>query len=213
MFWIKILHSYTFHRITWQTKNFSIQIFEYNLNTSIIFEYNHNYNIISKYVLNSSIIFKYFNAQRIFITFEYSWSIRIVSTPLRSQTSRKSRSFEGWGERNQGACQFFCGFISRLAGGDNLLKPALSKTGSRSLTLCPAPMAASSSHLKRWRPPMKNWLFHFSFLSPASSDPPCRRISFMFRLFTVEWIIMSCIDVWKFFLCISCTLTHSTGVF
>lgn len=183
----------------WKTKNFSIQIFEYNLNTSIIYEYNHNSNMISKCVLNSSIIFEYSNAQEIFMTFEYSWSIRIVSTPLRSQTERKSQSFEGWGERNQGACQFFCGFISRLAGGDNLLKPALSKTGSRSLTLCPAPMAASSSHLKRWRPSMKNWLFLFSFLSSASSGPPCRRISFMFRLFTVERISMSCIGERKIF--------------
>jgi hypothetical protein len=29
-----------------------------------------------------------------------------------------------------------------------LLKPALSKTGSRSLTLCPAPIDASSVHLQ-----------------------------------------------------------------
>jgi len=58
----------------------------------------------------------------------------------------------GGGRRIRGAgrgtCQFLCGFITRLAGGGNLLKPALSKTGSRSLTLCPAPIDASSVHLQ-----------------------------------------------------------------
>lgn len=66
----------------------------------------------------------------------------------RWRPSKNSGCQPGRGEG--GTCQFLCGFITRLAGGGNLLKPALSKTGSRSLTLCPVPIDASSIHLQ-WR--------------------------------------------------------------
>lgn len=46
--------------------------------------------------------------------------------------------------------QFLWGFMTRLAGACSLLKPALSKTGSRSLTRCPAPSDASSDHLQKY---------------------------------------------------------------
>lgn len=77
---------------------------------------------------------------------EVWWNSRLEVFKHRNPAEYRSRD-----ERSRGKRQFFCGFIIRLAGGGNLLKPALSKTGSRSLTLCPAPMAANSSHLKRWR--------------------------------------------------------------
>lgn len=78
-----------------------------------------------------------------------AWSVmKLEAGGLQRRNPAEYRSRD---ERSRGKRQFFCGFIIRLAGGGNLLKPALSKTGSRSLTLCPAPMAANSSHLKRWR--------------------------------------------------------------
>lgn len=87
----------------------------------------------------------------------------------------------GGGRRIRGAgrrtCQFLCGFITRLAGGGNLLKPALSKTGSRSLTLCPVPIDASSIHLQ-WRNTWKGFSLFFFFLK--ESFPPNARKPFVF---------------------------------
>lgn len=85
------------------------------------------------------------------------FSLKCDETPrLEIFKHRNPAEYRSGDERSRGKRQFFCGFIIRLAGGGNLLKPALSKTGSRSLTLCPAPMAANSSHLKRWRASLKN---------------------------------------------------------
>lgn len=115
---------------------------------------------------------------------------RLKCDETRGLQTQKSRGISKQkDERSRGKRQFFCGFIIRLAGGGNLLKPALSKTGSRSLTLCPAPMAANSIHLKRWRA-LKNEHLSISILVTRSNSKSALRALRIAPCVncTIEWL-------------------------